>query len=227
MAAWIYPTAPSGAIVTRDEDIFEPNGHGLNLRDGQDRVRLVTKWVDEGIRLRTEKADQPEPVASRGADLHWLALGERRQDLRRRRGSEAGDPHRRLQQPGRREAGAAPDRRRRRAGEPVPRQYRRCADLQAGAVAGGGRDARRPHAGHGDRGAAGGQADAGAGRQDPRLLPRARAAGQHRGSPHAVDGRPDKTRRVLSKPSHRHGDGGDAGAARDAPADPRDVRQTR
>ena len=40
MAAWIYPTAPNGAIVTRDEDVVEPNGHGLNLRDGQDRIRL-------------------------------------------------------------------------------------------------------------------------------------------------------------------------------------------
>jgi hypothetical protein len=55
LAAWIYPTAPSGAIVTRDEDVFEPNGHGLNLRDGKIEYDYVTKWVDEGIRLRTEK----------------------------------------------------------------------------------------------------------------------------------------------------------------------------
>jgi hypothetical protein len=56
IAAWIYPTSSSGAIVTRDEDIFEPNGHGLNLRDGKIEYDYVTKWVDEGIRLRTEKA---------------------------------------------------------------------------------------------------------------------------------------------------------------------------
>jgi Protein of unknown function (DUF1553)/Concanavalin A-like lectin/glucanases superfamily/Protein of unknown function (DUF1549) len=55
LAAWIYPTAQSGAIVTRDEDVFEPNGHGLNLRDGKIEYDYVTKWVDEGIRLRTEK----------------------------------------------------------------------------------------------------------------------------------------------------------------------------
>jgi len=55
MAAWIYPTAPNGAIVTRDEDIVEPNGHGLNLRDGKIEYDYVTKWVDEGIRLRTQK----------------------------------------------------------------------------------------------------------------------------------------------------------------------------
>jgi len=56
MAAWIYPTSPTGAIVTRDEDIVEPNGHGLNLRDGKLEYDYVTKWVDEGIRLRTQKA---------------------------------------------------------------------------------------------------------------------------------------------------------------------------
>jgi len=55
MAAWIYPTAPNGAIVTRDEDIVEPNGHGFNLRDGRIEYDYVTKWVDEGIRLRTQK----------------------------------------------------------------------------------------------------------------------------------------------------------------------------
>jgi uncharacterized protein DUF1553/uncharacterized protein DUF1549/concanavalin A-like lectin/glucanase superfamily protein/cytochrome c len=56
MAAWIYPAAASGAIVTRDEDIFEPNGHGLNLRDAKIEYDYVTKWVDEGIRLRTRDA---------------------------------------------------------------------------------------------------------------------------------------------------------------------------
>ena len=55
MAAWIYSTAPNGAIVTRDEDIVEPNGHGFNLRDGRIEYDYVTKWVDEGIRLRTQK----------------------------------------------------------------------------------------------------------------------------------------------------------------------------
>jgi hypothetical protein len=44
LAAWIYPTAPTGAIVTRDEDVVEPNGHGLNLRDGHIEYDYVTKW---------------------------------------------------------------------------------------------------------------------------------------------------------------------------------------
>jgi hypothetical protein len=55
LAAWIYPTASNGAIVTRDEDVVEPNGHGLNLRDGHIEYDYVTKWVDEGIRLRTQR----------------------------------------------------------------------------------------------------------------------------------------------------------------------------
>ena len=36
---------------------FEPNGHGLNLRDGRIEYDYVTKWVDEGIRLRTREGD--------------------------------------------------------------------------------------------------------------------------------------------------------------------------
>src|SRR5262249_28799363 len=35
LTAWIYPTAPNGAIVTRDEDVFDPNRQGPNLRKGQ------------------------------------------------------------------------------------------------------------------------------------------------------------------------------------------------
>ncbi len=54
IAAWIYPMALTGAIVTKDEDVFEPNGHGLNLRDGRVEYDYVTRWVDEGIRLQTE-----------------------------------------------------------------------------------------------------------------------------------------------------------------------------
>ena len=76
LAAWIYPTAASGAIVTRDEDIFEPNGHGLNLRDGKIEYDYVTKWVDEGIRLRTEKTitlDQWHHVALTYTGSRWAS----------------------------------------------------------------------------------------------------------------------------------------------------------
>jgi len=55
IAAWIYPTSETGAIVSRSADVFEPNGHGLQLKDGKIQYNYVSKWVDEGIRLQTEK----------------------------------------------------------------------------------------------------------------------------------------------------------------------------
>jgi hypothetical protein len=76
LAAWIYPTASNGAIVTRDEDIAEPNGHGLNLRDSRIEYDYVTKWVDEGIRLRTQKPialDQWHHVALTYTGSRWAS----------------------------------------------------------------------------------------------------------------------------------------------------------
>jgi hypothetical protein len=55
LSAWIYPTAPTGAIVTKVQDVSEPNGHGLNLYEGKLQYNNVTKWVDEGIRLQSVK----------------------------------------------------------------------------------------------------------------------------------------------------------------------------
>jgi hypothetical protein len=55
LAAWIYPTAGTGAIVTKVQDVVEPNGHGLNLKDGKLQYNYVFKWIDAGIRLQTEK----------------------------------------------------------------------------------------------------------------------------------------------------------------------------
>ena len=53
IAAWIYPTSETGAIVSRSADVFEPNGHGLQLKDGKIQYNYVSKWVDEGIRLQS------------------------------------------------------------------------------------------------------------------------------------------------------------------------------
>jgi hypothetical protein len=55
LAAWIYPTAATGAIITKVADVSEPKGHGLNLKDGKIQYNLVSKWLDEGIRLQTEE----------------------------------------------------------------------------------------------------------------------------------------------------------------------------
>jgi hypothetical protein len=54
-AAWIYPTGPTGSIITRDENILEPNGYGLKLRDGKVAYDYVTKWADESIQVETEQ----------------------------------------------------------------------------------------------------------------------------------------------------------------------------
>ena len=55
LAAWIFPTAATGAIVTKVGDTVEPNGHGLHLKDGKVQSNYVSKWVDEGIRVQSEK----------------------------------------------------------------------------------------------------------------------------------------------------------------------------
>ena len=62
IAAWIYPTAVTGAIVTKLEDDvakFEsqtPLGHGLNLKNGRVHYHYAAdRSANEGIRLETEK----------------------------------------------------------------------------------------------------------------------------------------------------------------------------
>jgi hypothetical protein len=55
ISAWIHPTAPTGAIVTRAADVFEPTGHGLNLHEGKFQYNYVSKWLDEGIRLQSNR----------------------------------------------------------------------------------------------------------------------------------------------------------------------------
>ena len=62
IAAWIHPTAPTGAIVTKVEDDWskiddlapDPVGHGLSLRDGKVRFNYSAD-IDEAIRLQTER----------------------------------------------------------------------------------------------------------------------------------------------------------------------------
>ena len=55
MAAWIYPTAATGAIVTKSADVTEPGGYGLQLKDGKVQFNYVNDWVDDGIRIESEK----------------------------------------------------------------------------------------------------------------------------------------------------------------------------
>ena len=54
LAAWIYPTAADGVIVSRalagDEG---ERGWGLYLVDGKVRVNLSQRWADDGVRVET------------------------------------------------------------------------------------------------------------------------------------------------------------------------------
>ncbi|MEZ5403643.1 MAG: DUF1553 domain-containing protein [Bryobacteraceae bacterium] len=53
VSAWIYATAPDGAIVTKAKDVEEESGWGLYLKDGKLQVNLVQRWLDDSLRVET------------------------------------------------------------------------------------------------------------------------------------------------------------------------------
>jgi hypothetical protein len=53
LAAWISPTAATGAIVTRTKDEEEETGYGLYLKDGKLQANLIRRWLDDGARVET------------------------------------------------------------------------------------------------------------------------------------------------------------------------------
>jgi hypothetical protein len=55
LAAWIYPTAGTGAVITRTKDIEEESGYGLYLKDGKVQANLILRWLDDGARVETLK----------------------------------------------------------------------------------------------------------------------------------------------------------------------------
>jgi hypothetical protein len=54
LAAWIYPTAGTGAIVSRAQDELEGEGLGLYLKDGHLQADLAQRWLDDGARVESE-----------------------------------------------------------------------------------------------------------------------------------------------------------------------------
>ncbi|HZT30248.1 MAG TPA: DUF1553 domain-containing protein [Bryobacteraceae bacterium] len=54
LAAWVYATAPTGAIVTRAQDVAEGEGYGLYLKNGKLQVNLVKRWLDDALRVESE-----------------------------------------------------------------------------------------------------------------------------------------------------------------------------
>ncbi len=55
LAAWIYPRAPNGAMMSSVEEVPEGQGYGLYLRDGKVRFHFTYRWTDLGMRLETER----------------------------------------------------------------------------------------------------------------------------------------------------------------------------
>jgi hypothetical protein len=54
LAAWVNPSEPNGAIVTRTQDIDQGSGFGLYLKDGKVAATMVLRWLDDGARVSTE-----------------------------------------------------------------------------------------------------------------------------------------------------------------------------
>ncbi len=54
LAAWIYPTSATGAIVSRAQDQVDGGGLGLYLKDGHVQANLVQRWLDDGARAESE-----------------------------------------------------------------------------------------------------------------------------------------------------------------------------
>jgi hypothetical protein len=55
LSAWIRPAALTGAIITRAEDVPEGEGYGLYLKDGKLHANLVKRWLDDALRVETER----------------------------------------------------------------------------------------------------------------------------------------------------------------------------
>ena len=58
LAAWIYPTAAGGAIVSRQHDEADGEGFGLYLKDGHLQANMVQRWLDDGARVESEATIQ-------------------------------------------------------------------------------------------------------------------------------------------------------------------------
>jgi hypothetical protein len=53
LAAWIFPTAADGAILSRAKDEPEGSGYSVLLKNGKVQANLVLRWLDDAIRLET------------------------------------------------------------------------------------------------------------------------------------------------------------------------------
>ena len=54
-SAWIYPTSPDGAILSKGQPFSKGPGHGLYLREGKVFLYMTLRWTDISLRLQTEE----------------------------------------------------------------------------------------------------------------------------------------------------------------------------
>src|SRR5579871_616579 len=54
LSAWVYPTAGTGAIISRAQDESEGQGLSLDLKDGHVQANFVQRWLDDGARVESE-----------------------------------------------------------------------------------------------------------------------------------------------------------------------------
>jgi hypothetical protein len=60
LAAWVLPRGPEGGvIVSRMADVAEGEGYSLHLVGGRLQVNLVKRWLDDALRVETERPLEP------------------------------------------------------------------------------------------------------------------------------------------------------------------------
>ena len=59
--AWIYPAGKQGGtVLSRMRDVEEGKGYSLTLEDGKIHLRLLVRWLDDAIRVETERTLAPD-----------------------------------------------------------------------------------------------------------------------------------------------------------------------
>jgi hypothetical protein len=56
LSVWIRPKEPTGAILTRGEDVMHGEGYRLYLNDGKVQLNLVKSWLDDSLCVEAERA---------------------------------------------------------------------------------------------------------------------------------------------------------------------------
>jgi mono/diheme cytochrome c family protein len=59
IALWAYPRGPGGTLVSRMADTARAEGYSVGLEGGRVQVNLVKRWLDDALRVETERALAP------------------------------------------------------------------------------------------------------------------------------------------------------------------------